>query len=44
MNNKLRLLMKYRKHRRQSFYGERESRNSQSCREMWQGSVVDEIH
>lgn len=43
MDNKLLLQSKHRKHRRQTFYGKRESRNSQSRGEIWQSSVVDEI-
>ena len=42
-DNKLLLLTKHRKHRRQTFYGKRESRNSQSRREIWQDPVVNEI-
>ena len=43
MDNKSLLQSKHRKHRRQTFYGKIESRNSQSRRKIWKSPVVNEI-
>ena len=40
MDNKSLLQSKHRKHRRQTFYGKRESRNSQSRRKIWKSQSL----